>query len=189
MQHMIETIEHYTPINEQERIDRQQMLTFLRAYPDALHRSNPFGHLTTSGWIINETHDKVLMIYHNLYDSWGWVGGHNDGEGNALHVALKEAFEETSNPTIQPLVSTPISLETLPVWGHMKKGAYVSSHLHFNVTYLLVASEHAPIEIKEDENSGVAWFTFEEALQNVKEATMHPIYQKLIDYVKALPRP
>lgn len=38
------------------------------------------------------------------------------------------------------------------------RGAYVPSHLHLNVTYLLEADEEERLRLKEDENSGVAWF-------------------------------
>ena len=33
------------------------------------------------------------MIYHKIYKSWAWTGGHADGDSNLLHVAIKEAKE------------------------------------------------------------------------------------------------
>ena len=30
------------------------------------------------------------MIYHNLYNSWAWTGGHADGEADLLAVAIKK---------------------------------------------------------------------------------------------------
>ena len=48
------------------------------------------------------------------------------------------------------------SLESLTVDGHVKKGRYVSSHLHLNVTYLLEADSEEQVSVKTDENSGVA---------------------------------
>ena len=35
------------------------------------------------------------MIYHNIYDSWSWVGGHADQEENLIEVAMRELQEET----------------------------------------------------------------------------------------------
>ena len=52
-------------------------------------------HMTASSWIVNEDYTKVLMIYHNIYNSWAWTGGHADGDEDLLHVAVKEAREET----------------------------------------------------------------------------------------------
>jgi len=48
--------------------------------------------------------------------------------------------------------------------GHVKRGHYVSSHLHLNVTYLLEADEADALAVKPDENSGVVWFSPEEAV-------------------------
>ena len=87
-----------------------------------LTRENAFAHLTSSGFILNENKDKVLMIYHNLYNSWAWTGGHADGEDDLLEVAIKEAKEETGVVNIHPLSTQIMSLDILPVWGHMKKG-------------------------------------------------------------------
>ena len=50
----------------------------------------------------------------------------------------------------------------LTVDGHVKRGEYVSSHLHANVTYLLEADEADTLHIKPDENSGVRWFALDE---------------------------
>ena len=79
------------------------------------------------------------------------------------------------------------SLEVLTVNGHEKHGAYVSSHLHLNVTYLAVANPAEPIRVKPDENSGAAWFTPADALAACTEPWMaERIYRKLIEKMKAL---
>ena len=71
------------------------------------------------------------------------------------------------------------SLECLTVDGHEKRGQYVPSHIHMNVTYLLGAMDHE-LRQKPDENSGVAWFTPEEALKASTEPWMvQRVYSKL----------
>ena len=73
------------------------------------------------------------------------------------------------------------SLEILTVDGHMKKGKYIPSHLHFNVTYLVEAEENQALVVCEGENKGVKWFTFEDALKASSEPWMvERIYRKLI---------
>lgn len=47
--------------------------------------------------------------------------------------------------------------------GHEKRGAYVSSHLHLNVTYLLEADDREALHKKADENSGVAGLVWKNA--------------------------
>ncbi len=74
------------------------------------------------------------------------------------------------------------TLESLTVDGHVKKGKYVSSHLHLNVTYLLEADFEEAVSIKADENSGVAWFSPEEALKKSTEPWfVEHVYSKLIE--------
>ena len=137
-------------------------------------------HFTASAWRVNQAHDKVLMIYHNIYHSWAWTGGHADGDQDLLHVALKEAREETGITNLKPVSEGIFSLEMLTVDGHVKRGEYVSSHLHANVTYLLEADETDTLHIKPDENSGVRWFALDEALKACSEPWMaEHIYKKL----------
>ena len=180
-------IKSYVPMNKQEEQDQKVMLDYLHLFEgNILTRENEFAHFTSSGFILNENKDKVLMIYHNLYNSWAWTGGHADGEEDLLEVAIKEAKEETGVVNIHPLSTQIMSLDILPVWGHMKKGAYVSSHQHLNVSYLLVASEDDPLRIKEDENSNVGWIPIDEIESYCQEPQMIPIYQKLLNRAKLL---
>ena len=72
------------------------------------------------------------------------------------------------------------SLEILCVSGHEKKGAYLSSHLHLNVTYLFEADPGLPLRIKPDENSGVGWVAVEDISEKSNEAWFKErIYSKL----------
>ena len=172
----------YTPWNEQEARDRAQILRFLEQNPDAFLRSNAVAHMTASAWVVNAAREKVLMVYHRLYDSWAWTGGHADGETDLLAVALREAREETGVQHLRPVSREIYSLEVLPVAGHVKHGEYVSSHLHLNVTYLLEADERDPLRVCKAENSAVQWFTLEDALRASTEPWfVERIYRKLND--------
>ena len=173
-------IEAFCPYNEQETADRLQMLQDIDTFPVLLTRDNATAHFTASCWIVNPDRTKVLMAYHNLYQSWAWLGGHADGEEDLLRVALKECREETGLTEVKPVDGKIYSVECLTVDGHEKHGEYVSSHLHLNVTYLLEADDQAPLHVCEDENSGVAWFTPEDALRASTEPWfVSRIYAKL----------
>lgn len=175
-------IEKYCPFNEQEQQDKLRILHFLKNNPDAFERSNMCAHMTASAWVINRDASKVLMVYHKLYDSWSWTGGHADGERDMLTLAIREVQEETGVQKVRPVTEDIYSLEVLTVDGHVKRGEYVSSHLHMNVTYLLMADEHETLRICEDENSGVAWFSLEDALKASTEPWfVERIYKKLND--------
>lgn len=71
--------------------------------------------------------------------------------------------------------------------GHEKRGAYVSSHLHLNVTYLIEADEGGPLAVKADENSAVRWFGLDEAVAASTEPWFQArVYRKLNEKLRAL---
>ena len=92
---LLEQLERYEPYNEQEARDRALLLRALREEGDVFTRENDRMHMTASAWVVNPARDKVLMVYHKIYDSWSWTGGHADGETDLLAVALREVQEET----------------------------------------------------------------------------------------------
>lgn len=186
MERLKRAFEKYKPVNEQEFRDRDTMLAFLKEGASPFLRDNKLCHFTGSGWIVNQDRTKVLMVYHNLYQSWSWTGGHADGETDLLAVALREAREETGIEHIRPVSEEIFSLETIVVNGHEKRGQYVPSHLHMNVTYLLEAQEADVLRIKPDENSGVQWIPVEKLSEMVSEPwMMERVYEKLIAKMKA----
>lgn len=181
---LMRQIEAYEPYNEQEKKDKELILSMLKSTPELFLRENGYAHMTASAWIVNETMDKALMAYHNIYHSWSWLGGHADGDEDLLRVALKEAREESGIVNVRPYSEDIFSIEVLTVDGHVKNGNYVSSHLHLNVTYLLIADEKDMLEIKADENSGVRWFPLREAVDASTEKWFQErIYSKLNERV------
>ena len=182
-----EQIEKYVPINEQEKKDKEFMLKVFEDFDDVLTRENEYVHFTSSAFVVNKNRDKVLMIYHNIYNSWGWTGGHADGEEDLLSVAIREVEEETSVKNVKVLNNGEIvAIDTLPVAGHVKRGKYVASHTHLSVAYVFEADENDQIRIKEDENSNVAWQDIDKAVELSTEPHMKPVYTKIIDKVKQI---
>ena len=151
----VDEIRAYTPQNEQEAADQRLILEYIRLFPDnILTRDNEIAHLSSSGFVVNADGTRVLMAHHNIYRVWAWTGGHADGEGDLLSVALREAREETGVEHIRPLSPAIASLDILPVWGHVKRGKWVPSHQHLNVSYLLVADESDALQIREGRTAG-----------------------------------
>lgn len=247
----------YEPFNEQEAADKPVILRALREDPACFDRAAQ-AHMACSIWVVDPALTQTLLVYHNIYDSWSWIGGHADGERNLAAVALRELEEETGvssarlvpckpcsqlnaqiveaqvpttsnahatnvgrrsttgsgtdsgsnitnalspaeapSPAEKPrYANTPdsaaapnliYSLEVLTVNGHEKRGVYVSSHLHLNVTYLAVADPHEPLRVKPDENSGVRWAPLDDAIALSTEPWIRErIYRKLIDKLQLL---
>ena len=186
MKSLMQQLEEYVPWNEQEERDRAVLMSMLRSGQDLWTRENETAHLTASAWVTEPTRSRVLMCYHNLYDSWSWLGGHADGERDLLAVALREVREESGLSSVHPVSGTLYSVEILTVDGHEKRGRYVPSHLHLNVTYLVEADDAAPLAVKPDENKALGWFGLREAVEASSEPWFRErIYSKLNAKLKA----
>lgn len=180
---LIEYIKKYKAFNEQEEKDKETTIKCLEMFDNILTRDNEIVHMTSSGFVVNKNKDKVLLVHHNIYNSWSWTGGHADGEADLLYVALKEVEEETGVKNIYSVSDDIISLDIIPVLGHIKKGKYVSPHLHISIAYLIEADEHEQIFVNPDENSGVKWIPIKEIDEYSNEPHMKKIYNKIISKI------
>ena len=161
-QELMESIRAYQPFNEQEEMDKSLILNWIETQDDAFSRDNTVAHMTASAWVVNKDRSRVLMAYHNIYHSWAWLGGHADGDADLCSVAVREVKEESGIEEVKLLSDQPFSLEILSVDGHVKRGKYVTTHLHLNVTYLMEADPVQEIRCKPDENSAVGWIPVEQ---------------------------
>ena len=174
-----EQIKNYKPFDEQEEKDKEQFLNFIDTFDDVLTRNNILGHFSASAFVVNKERNKMVVVYHNIFDGWIYPGGHADGENNLLGVAIREVQEETGL-TVKTLDDSIFSIQSAPIKGHIKKGKYVSSHIHFDVVYLLEADENEILTFREDESKGVKWIPFEEADNETMCDFIRPIHRKLI---------
>ena len=173
-------IRQYQGINQQERQDHKLILNYQEIFTDLLTRNNQMAHFTSSAFILNRQRTKTLFIYHKIYDTWGWTGGHVDGESDFLAVALREAQEETGLKELRPLSQEIASLDIIPVFGHFKNDQWVSSHQHLSVAYLVEADEEAELILNEEETKGVAWIELADIEKYSQEPELFKIYQKLL---------
>ena len=174
-----EQIEKYTPFDEQEERDKEQMLDFINSYDDILTRNNILGHFTASAFVVNKERTKMVVVYHIINDGWIYPGGHADGEEDLLSVAVREVEEETGLK-VKVLDNNIYSIQSAPVKGHIKRGKYVSAHLHLDVLYIMEADDTIPLVYREDESKGVKWILFEEADNETMCDFIRLIHKKLI---------
>ena len=91
---LIADIEAFEPFNEQESVDKQVILRALKSDPNCFERSAQ-AHMATSIWTVDASFERTLLEWHNIYQSWSWIGGHADGVADLRAVALRELEEET----------------------------------------------------------------------------------------------
>ncbi len=179
-------IHAFRPSNDQEANDQKIILSHIERFKEqVLTRENEVAHMTSSGLVLNPSLDKILMIHHNIYNTWAWTGGHCDGEVDLLKTALKEAKEETGVTGLKALSHEMASLDILPVYGHIKRGTYVSAHLHLNASYVLIASEDEKLIVNEEETSGVKWIPVDELESYSNEPYLINVYRKIVIWAKS----
>lgn len=91
---LYQDIASYHPFNEQEAADRHVMLRVLKTNRFCFDRKSQ-AHFTCSAWVVNPEKTQTIMVFHNIYNSWSWIGGHADGCSDLAAVALRELREET----------------------------------------------------------------------------------------------
>lgn len=189
---LVESIRSFEPLCEQEAVDKAIVLERLACDPNVFERTSP-AHFTCSAWVVDAAGEQTVLCYHKIYDSWSWLGGHADGCRDLAAVAARELAEETGI-TCARLVPVGeggiLSLEVLPVAGHVRRGAWVSSHAHLNVTYLFVADPaEQPLRANADENAGVRWVSLDDVCALSTEPWMCAnVYAKLIARTRGIIR-
>ena len=174
-----EKIESYTPVNEQEERDKEQFLRFIDANEDVLTRDNVLGHFSASAFVVNKERTKTVVVYHLINDGWICPGGHADGIEDLLSVAHREVEEETGLKA-NILDENIFAIQSAPVIGHVKRGKYVSAHIHFDCVYLMEADDSIPLVYREDESKGVKWIPLNEAYGEEIVPWARPIQKKIV---------
>ena len=174
-----EQIEKYMPFDEVEQKDKEQFLEFINSFDDVLTRNNIFGHFTASAFVVNKDRTKMVVVYHIINDGWAYPGGHADGIDDLLSVAVREVEEETGLKA-KVLDENIFAINSAPVKGHVKRGKYVSSHIHFDCVYIMEADDKIPLVYREDESKGVKWIDFEDAFDESFCDFIRPVHKKLI---------
>ncbi len=178
-----EQIENYIPFDEQEERDKEQFLEFINKFDDVLTRDNVFGHFTASAFVVNKERTKMVVVYHIINDGWIYPGGHADGIEDLLSVAVREVEEETGLKA-KVLDNEIFGIQSGPVIGHVKRGKYVSAHIHLDCVYLMEADDNVPLVYRIDESKSIKWVNVEDAYDNTVCDFIRPIHKKLIKKLK-----
>jgi len=155
---LLNQIKNYSPVDREEAIEQIRFINFLENSQNVYSRQNLTGHLTASSWIINNDKSKALLIHHNIYNCWAPLGGHADDNPDLPSVALQEAKEESGLTEIKLVSPAILDLTIMTVQPHEKRGQLVPLHFHFDIRYLLIASDQKPTQPAEQEVSAVRWF-------------------------------
>ena len=144
-QDLINQLENYQPFDEYEKNFKIEIINFIKNNNNCFERSCEKGHITASSWILNKDGTKVLLTHHKKLNMWFQLGGHCDGNPNALEVSLKEAKEESGINEIFPLKNEIFDIDIHLIPESKKEKA----HYHYDIRYLLYA-ENENIKINHE---------------------------------------
>jgi 8-oxo-dGTP pyrophosphatase MutT (NUDIX family) len=168
---LLDTLERYLERHPEDRVRADHVRQFVRANPDCFERSNTEGHVTGSGWIVSADRRRFLLTHHRKLGRWLQLGGHADGDPDALRVALREAREESGLRELEPVRS---GAELLPidVDVHLIPATPGEpAHLHHDIRYLLIAAPGQEL-LQSDESLDLRWFPIDSDAPLAGEASL-----------------
>lgn len=120
------------------RKDCEKLLAFMERVDNGFTRKNLSGHITASGWVVNDSFTKVLLVHHRILDTWINPGGHLEVRETPGEAAAREVFEETGvkefHEGIPPLFD--VGVYQIPE-NTIKQEP---EHWHYVLSYLLIAT-------------------------------------------------
>ena len=162
------------PDAQQEEV-RAEILAFIEAHPEDAHlRSCLEGHLTGSTMLLDHSRERILLTLHRKLGLWLQLGGHCDGDANLVHVAWREAQEESGIDAIE-IDPAPLDLDIHRIPEH--KG--VPEHLHLDVRFVAYAAPGAT-EVISSESLDLRWFRLDEALALDVDESMRRAIRRLM---------
>lgn len=130
------------------------MLEFIEKHENCFERDLACGHITASAWLLNRDCSEALLMHHAKLNRWFQLGGHCDGEHDVLHVAVKEAQEESGINAIVPVKTCIFDIDIHIIPGNSK----VPEHYHYDIRFLLkVASDEQVAQNQESKE--LRWIT------------------------------
>jgi 8-oxo-dGTP pyrophosphatase MutT (NUDIX family) len=143
--------------DEKEARDVAFVRQFLREHPlDAHLRAQLLGHLTASGFVLDATRTRVLLLHHGKLKRWLQPGGHGEGELEPRLIALRELEEETGLAAggLQPFPDARL----LDVDVHLIPARPSEpAHPHLDLRYGFIASAGSLARLS-DESTDLRWF-------------------------------
>jgi 8-oxo-dGTP pyrophosphatase MutT (NUDIX family) len=161
------------PLDPHEAEMTAEVIRFTQAHPDCLHRTCAPGHLTGSAWIVSPDRKQVLLTHHHKLERWLQLGGHADGDGDLLAVALREAREESGLTRLR-VASTEV-FDVDRHWIPPRKTA--PGHYHHDLRFLIEADPDEPLVIS-NESKDLAWIALADVARLNPEESMARMVRK-----------
>lgn len=163
----------HRPFTEEEAAMCARLAAFVAAHEDCFERSLAIGHITGSAWVLDHERTHVLLHHHKKLNKWLQLGGHADGDGDVLAVALREAREESGLTEVRP-----VRREIFDVDIHRIPARKADpEHDHYDIRYLLEADRGQPLAIS-SESRDLRWVPLDAVAELTSEESMLRMLRK-----------
>ncbi len=178
-----EEIIKYLENNDVEH--KEVLIEFLKTDQEHYLRTNLFGHITGSSFILNNELDKALLILHKKYNKWVAPGGHVDENENAQIASARESGEEVGLYNLELLTKKIFDIDIHKIPEATKNGVFEPSHWHFDVRYIYKAENNAEVTANLSETKGAEWNTLE-SLSKLEDVSIKRQAEKAIKLVSEM---
>jgi 8-oxo-dGTP pyrophosphatase MutT (NUDIX family) len=161
------------PLDAHETAMTADTIAFVEAHADCLSRSCVPGHLTGSAWIVSADRTRTLLTHHLKLDKWLQLGGHADGDGDLLAVALREAREESGLTRVRAGSSEIFDLDRH--WIPPRKSD--PGHYHYDLRFIIEVDSAEPLAIS-SESKDLAWVELDRVTALNPEESMARMVRK-----------
>jgi 8-oxo-dGTP pyrophosphatase MutT (NUDIX family) len=144
----------------------ERFCAFVAAEPGCFDGGHQRGHVTGSAWLVDRAGERVLLTHHRKLDAWVQLGGHADGEGDVLSVALREAREESGIAALEPVHTEIFDLDIHEIPA---RPGEMPRHLHYDVRFALRVTGSEAFEVSA-ESRALEWI----AVDRLGELTTEP---------------
>jgi len=145
-------LQEYLPSDAAEQEYKEIILNFLLQYPDAF---------------------EALLTHHKKLNKWLQLGGHCDGNVDALAVAIKEAQEESGIMEIEPVQTTIFDISVHLIPENKKEKA----HYHYDIRFLLQVMSDEKVVVS-DESHDLAWINKNKDALPTRERSVTRMFDK-----------
>lgn len=152
-----------------------EVIRFVESHADCLFRTCAPGHLTGSAWIVSPDRKRTLLTHHHKLDKWLQLGGHADGDGDLLAVALREAREEGGITRLRPISAAVFDVDRH--WIPPRKTE--PGHYHHDLRFLIEADPDEPLVIS-SESKDLAWVAIDAVTAINPEESMARMVRKTL---------
>jgi 8-oxo-dGTP pyrophosphatase MutT (NUDIX family) len=171
---LLSKLRQYKGADRREEEMRVRIIRFIEQEKNCFERSLLAGHITASALIVNKERTRTLLTHHHKLEKWLQLGGHSDGDPNTLHVALREAEEESGLKHIEPVNENIFDVDIHKIPERKNEPA----HFHYDVRFLFEADDSEPLVIT-SESKDLAWVPLKDIEQYTTEESMLRMIRKL----------